>query len=221
MTSCMDLLEASEQLCYVQCSFCTTILLVSVPCTSLLKMVTVRCGHCTGLLSVNMMRASLVPFHLLAPLKDDSEQIILLIRSLIRLHLGKLLFLFHLQEMQELCGDGSPKACDENYTSATCFEDNEDQTAAAPTVNKPPEKRQRAPSAYNRFMKEEIQRLKTIQPGMTHKEAFTTAAKNWAHFPRIQYKGGESCSQRGGKLAKSADADEVDVQSKSFYEKKT
>ncbi|KAG9449867.1 hypothetical protein H6P81_009832 [Aristolochia fimbriata] len=191
MTSCMDLLETpQEQLCYVQCSLCTTILLVSVPCSSLLKMVTVRCGHCTGLLSVNMMRASFVPFHLLAPLKDDGE-------------------------MQELCGDGSPNACDvENYSSAACFEDNEDHTSAAPTVNKPPEKRQRAPSAYNRFMKEEIQRLKTIRPGMTHKEAFTTAAKNWAHFPRIQYKGGagESCCEGSeGKISRSGDADEVDV----------
>ncbi|KAL6187592.1 hypothetical protein ACLB2K_038990 [Fragaria x ananassa] len=41
-----------------------------------------------------------------------------------------------------------------------------------------PEKRQRAPSAYNRFIKEEIQRLKSENPSMTHKEAFSTAAKN-------------------------------------------
>jgi len=33
---------------------------VSVPCTSLFKTVTVRCGHCTNLLSVNM-RALLLP----------------------------------------------------------------------------------------------------------------------------------------------------------------
>ncbi|GAA0148959.1 hypothetical protein LIER_43029 [Lithospermum erythrorhizon] len=51
---------SSEQLCYVQCDFCETVLAVSVPCTSLFKTVTVRCGHCTNLLSVNM-RGMLVP----------------------------------------------------------------------------------------------------------------------------------------------------------------
>jgi len=34
---------------------------VSVPCSSLLTIVTVRCGHCANLLSVNM-GASLQPF---------------------------------------------------------------------------------------------------------------------------------------------------------------
>lgn len=41
---------------------------MSVPCSSLSMVVTVRCGHCTSLLSVNMMKASFVPFHLLASL---------------------------------------------------------------------------------------------------------------------------------------------------------
>ncbi|KAK6935225.1 YABBY protein [Dillenia turbinata] len=44
----------SEQLCYVHCNICDTVLAVSVPCTSLFKTVTVRCGHCTNLLPVNM-----------------------------------------------------------------------------------------------------------------------------------------------------------------------
>ncbi|OAY64792.1 Protein YABBY 5 [Ananas comosus] len=44
----------SEQLCYVHCNFCDSVLAVSVPCSSLLKTVTVRCGHCGNLLSVNM-----------------------------------------------------------------------------------------------------------------------------------------------------------------------
>ena len=71
---------ASEKLCYVHCSYCDTVLAVSlslspsslslrpltlplqvsVPCSSLFKTVTVRCGHCTNLLSVNM-RALLLP----------------------------------------------------------------------------------------------------------------------------------------------------------------
>ncbi|KAJ6712300.1 PROTEIN YABBY 6-RELATED [Salix purpurea] len=50
----LDHLPPSEQLCYVHCNICDTVLAVSVPCTSLYKTVTVRCGHCTNLLPVNM-----------------------------------------------------------------------------------------------------------------------------------------------------------------------
>lgn len=52
---------------------------VSVPCSSLSMVVTVRCGHCTSLLSVNMKKASFVPLHLLAAsfAHDDDEVIIL------------------------------------------------------------------------------------------------------------------------------------------------
>ncbi|PIA61884.1 hypothetical protein AQUCO_00200105v1, partial [Aquilegia coerulea] len=74
MSSCNSLLELQEQICYVQCGFCTTILLVSVPCSSLLKVVTVRCGHCSGLLSVNMMRASFIPVQLLASLHENEHK---------------------------------------------------------------------------------------------------------------------------------------------------
>ncbi|MCL7045854.1 hypothetical protein MKW94_016124, partial [Papaver nudicaule] len=52
---------------------------------------------------------------------------------------------------------------------------------------RPPEKRQRVPSAYNRFIKEEIQRIKASNPDITHREAFSSAAKNWAHFPHIHF----------------------------------
>ncbi|KAF8672492.1 hypothetical protein HU200_049706 [Digitaria exilis] len=45
---------SSEQLCYVHCHFCDTVLVVSVPTSSLFKTVTVRCGHCSSLLTVNM-----------------------------------------------------------------------------------------------------------------------------------------------------------------------
>ncbi|WRX33036.1 YABBY protein - like 10 [Theobroma cacao] len=53
--------------------------------------------------------------------------------------------------------------------------------------NAAPEKRQRVPSAYNRFIKEEIQRIKASNPDISHREAFSTAAKNWAHFPHIHF----------------------------------
>ncbi|XP_074294074.1 axial regulator YABBY 5-like [Silene latifolia] len=50
-----------------------------------------------------------------------------------------------------------------------------------------PEKRQRVPSAYNQFIKEEIQRIKANNPEIGHREAFSTAAKNWAYFPHIHF----------------------------------
>ncbi|XP_019460408.1 PREDICTED: protein CRABS CLAW isoform X2 [Lupinus angustifolius] len=53
---------------------------------------------------------------------------------------------------------------------------------AAPFVVKPPEKKHRLPSAYNRFMKDEIQRIKAANPEIPHREAFSAAAKNWARF---------------------------------------
>ncbi|KAJ8637360.1 hypothetical protein MRB53_011627 [Persea americana] len=59
-------------------------------------------------------------------------------------------------------------------------------TPNAPNVVKPPEKKHRLPSAYNRFMKDEIQRIKAINPEIPHREAFSMAAKNWARYdPRL------------------------------------
>ncbi|KAK1552640.1 hypothetical protein Q3G72_020726 [Acer saccharum] len=113
------LFDLPEQICYVQCGFCTTILLVSVPCSSLSRVVTVRCGHCTSLLSVSMIKASFVPLHLLASLHHDHDE-------------GR---------------------------------------------------NQKAPSA------------------------FSTAAKNWAHFPPIQYKGdGESGGKEDEKATWNSDS---------------
>ncbi|GJN08650.1 hypothetical protein PR202_ga26593 [Eleusine coracana subsp. coracana] len=53
-------------------------------------------------------------------------------------------------------------------------------SARVPFVVKPPEKKHRLPSAYNRFMREEIQRIKAAKPDIPHREAFSMAAKNWA-----------------------------------------
>ncbi|CAA7387894.1 unnamed protein product [Spirodela intermedia] len=54
------------------------------------------------------------------------------------------------------------------------------QEPKAPYVVKPPERKHRVPSAYNRFMKEEIQRIKAAHPDIPHREAFSMASKNWA-----------------------------------------
>ncbi|XP_011650422.1 protein YABBY 4 isoform X1 [Cucumis sativus] len=51
----------SDQLCYVHCNICDTVLAVSVPSTSLFKRVTVRCGYCANLLPVNMCGGMLLP----------------------------------------------------------------------------------------------------------------------------------------------------------------
>ncbi|XP_074587638.1 axial regulator YABBY 4-like [Curcuma longa] len=173
-SSCDQLLDLSEQLGYVQCSFCTTILLVSVPYSSLLKVVTVRCGHCTALLSVSLVRTSIVSAELLASLGDQQEK-----------------------QRRDLL----PKECN----SSTGVEEEENLTKISPSVNKPPEKRQRAPSAYNRFIREEILRIKAREPNITHKEAFSAASKNWAHFPRLQ---NSSDGRSAGEGKKACDMDQ-------------
>ncbi|XP_038893210.1 axial regulator YABBY 4 isoform X2 [Benincasa hispida] len=162
-----NLFELPEKICYVQCGICTTILLVSVPCSSLSTAVTVTCGHCSSLLSVNMMKANLVPLHFLSSLSCNVPK--------------------------EACREmNSGKFFDSFKRSKLKFSEYEVEEGLIPVtppfVNKPPEKRQRAPSAYNCFIKDEIRRLKAQNPEMTHKEAFRTAAKNWANFPPIHEK---------------------------------
>ncbi|XP_052725647.1 axial regulator YABBY 4 isoform X2 [Vigna angularis] len=155
MSTLNHLFDLPEQICYVQCGFCTTILMVSVPCSSLSMVVTVRCGHCTSLLSVNMMKASFVPFHLLASLS-------------------------HLEPKESSPEQDANKTLNSHSASLMTYSDceEEDLIPMSNIVNKPPEKRQRTPSAYNCFIKEEIKRLKAENPDMAHKEAFSTAAKN-------------------------------------------
>ncbi|XP_028770277.1 axial regulator YABBY 4-like [Neltuma alba] len=170
MSTLNHLFGVPEQICYIQCGFCATILMVSVPCSSLSMVVTVRCGHCTSLLSVNMMKASFVPLHLLASFT-------------------------HLQPKEGSPEEEANKTLDSHNHNGgsmmTCSDcEEEDAIPMSIVAHKPPEKRQRTPSAYNRFIKEEIRRLKAENPDMAHKEAFSTAAKNWA------CKGDEeSCSQ--------------------------
>ncbi|KAL8248575.1 hypothetical protein R6Q59_005443 [Mikania micrantha] len=76
-------------------------------------------------------------------------------------------------------------------SSSSSSTSNEPTSPKAPFVVKPPEKKHRLPSAYNRFMKEEIQRIKASNPQIPHREAFSTAAKNWAgHIPNGSISGG-------------------------------
>ncbi|KAK4441346.1 putative axial regulator YABBY 2 [Sesamum alatum] len=155
----MSVEMTSERVCYVHCHFCNTILAVSVPCSSMLSsIVTVRCGHCANLLSVNM---------------------------------GALLHSLHLQDFhqkQQTTVEAAGKDSIGSSSKGNRFgplQPQHEQPKMAPI--RPPEKRQRVPSAYNRFIKEEIQRIKASNPEISHREAFSTAAKNWAHLPHIHF----------------------------------
>ncbi|OEL28530.1 Protein YABBY 7 [Dichanthelium oligosanthes] len=155
---CFGLLP--EQLGYVQCNFCSTILLVGVPCGGglQLKTVAVQCGNCAGILSVTLPQSPPAFVELPPQVKEpgvdpppwDSEE-------------------------------SSGEDCRERELAAA-------GNHAFPAVNKPPMRKQRTPSAYNCFIKEEIRRIKARDPNITHKEAFSSASKNWAHLPRIQQK---------------------------------
>ncbi|KAK9277085.1 hypothetical protein L1049_006624 [Liquidambar formosana] len=166
----LDHLPPSEQLCYVHCNICDTVLAVSVPCSSLFKTVTVRCGHCTNLLSVNM-RGLLLP-------------------SPNQLHLGHAFFSSPSPNLLEEVPNPSPNfLINQTHTNdfAVSSRGGVDELPRPPIINRPPEKRQRVPSAYNRFIKDEIQRIKAGNPDISHREAFSAAAKNWAHFPHIHF----------------------------------
>ncbi|CAI0390679.1 unnamed protein product [Linum tenue] len=144
----MDLIPPSEQLCYVRCNFCNTVLAVGIPYKRLLDTVTVKCGHCS-----NLSFLSTRP-----PLQG------------------------HLQDKpgagSAFCTDFNKKGPSSSSSSSSA----EPLSPKAPFVVKPPEKKHRLPSAYNRFMREEIQRIKTANPEIPHREAFSAAAKNWARY---------------------------------------
>ncbi|CAN6902677.1 unnamed protein product [Brassica oleracea var. botrytis] len=157
---------SSDRVCYVLCNFCTTTLAVSVPYASLFTLVTVRCGHCTNLLSLNIgvsLHQSSPP-----PIHQDLQQ-------------PKQ----HITSSVTRKEWGSSSRSSNNFS--TTLSENVDQEAPRMPPIRPPEKRQRVPSAYNRFIKEEIQRIKAGNPAISHREAFSTAAKNWAHFPHIHF----------------------------------
>ncbi|GMJ01583.1 FILAMENTOUS FLOWER, ABNORMAL FLORAL ORGANS, YABBY1 [Hibiscus trionum] len=166
-----DHISPSDQLCYVHCNFCDTVLAVSVPCTSLFKTVTVRCGHCTNLLSVNMLG--------------------LLLPTANQLHLGHSFFTPQ-SLLEEIRSSATPNMVMNqpnpiNEPIMPAIHGGVEDIPKPPVVNRPPEKRQRVPSAYNRFIKDEIQRIKAGNPDISHREAFSAAAKNWAHFPHIHF----------------------------------
>ncbi|XP_057443585.1 protein CRABS CLAW [Lotus japonicus] len=148
----MDLAPPSEHLCYVRCNFCNTVLAVGIPCKRLLDTVTVKCGHCSNL-----------SFLSTRPPNSQNQTI------------------DHTLSLQGFYGDAKKGQASSSSSSPTTSSESV-SPKAAPFVVKPPEKKHRLPSAYNRFMKEEIQRIKAANPQIPHREAFSAAAKNWARF---------------------------------------
>ncbi|XP_040939417.1 protein YABBY 4 isoform X3 [Gossypium hirsutum] len=193
-TLSLDHLPPSEQLCYVHCNICDTVLAVSVPCTSLFKTVTVRCGHCTNLLPVNM-RGLLMPsanqFHLPHNFFTPSHNLLEEISNPspnILLNQGNT---SDITLPTRGVVDELPRPPVINRLCFYCHKEEEKnmerQEMMIALAKEAPEKRQRVPSAYNRFIKDEIQRIKAGNPDITHREAFSAAAKNWAHFPHIHF----------------------------------
>ncbi|XP_010519368.1 PREDICTED: protein CRABS CLAW-like isoform X3 [Tarenaya hassleriana] len=143
----------SDHLYYVRCNFCNTILAVEMPFRRMLETVTVKCGHC-GNLSFLSTR----------PLQDPC----------LDRHLSL--------SLQSFCGNNEFKKGSSSSSSSSSTSSYQPLSPREPFVVKPPEKKQRLPSAYNRFMREEIQRIKAANPEIPHREAFSTAAKNWAKY---------------------------------------
>ena len=53
------------------------------------------------------------------------------------------------------------------------------KAAGKKAVQKVVKKAKRAPSAYNKYMKKELARLKKLHPRMTHQARFKKAASSW------------------------------------------
>ncbi|XP_057824081.2 protein YABBY 4 isoform X2 [Cryptomeria japonica] len=168
----------SEHLCYVHCNNCTTVLAVSVPYKSLFDMVSVKCGNCTGIIWVNLKSMELQP-----PLPYTLGQIFTSTSNT---------YIFSNEESSpsyESANDEvtssysgrKPESTMKSYTGKEITNQN-----ASTSSLLAPGKRNRAPSTYNHFIKEEIQRIKANNPDITHRQAFSTAAKNWALFPHIR-----------------------------------
>ncbi|XP_022978489.1 protein CRABS CLAW-like isoform X1 [Cucurbita maxima] len=151
--SSMDLVQPNDHLCYVKCNFCNTLLAVGIPCRRLLETVTVKCGNCS-----NLSFLSTIP-----PLQGQCID-------------------HHPLTFQPQVGfsNDTRKGASISSTSSSSSMPNEPPSPSF--VVKPPEKKHRLPSAYNCFMKEEIQRIKAANPEIPHREAFSAAAKNWARY---------------------------------------
>ncbi|RZS04624.1 hypothetical protein BHM03_00034982 [Ensete ventricosum] len=132
------------------CSLISHCLLqVNVPGNNSFNVVTVRCGLCASLLSVDLEA-------LLGKLPHQSFQ--------------KFLHLIS--------------------ASSYCKQQPRSDVFHLPITSSSSELLRSMSSSYCScilLFREEIRRLKAKDPDISHKEAFSTAAKNWAHFPEIHF----------------------------------
>ncbi|THU45051.1 hypothetical protein C4D60_Mb02t13800 [Musa balbisiana] len=160
-----------EHICYVHCNFCNTVLAVSVPGNSLLNIVTVRCGHCSNLLSVNMGA-------LLQALPFQSLQVWILAAYVLKEMEWNV---DHLPSAKGLhCCAQCRRVKNKRYR---CILQRRDNARLLHITGLSIFTLQ----VFNSMFREEIQRIKANNPDISHREAFSTAAKNWAHFPRIHF----------------------------------
>ncbi|KAL4271196.1 hypothetical protein GQ457_13G004340 [Hibiscus cannabinus] len=132
--------SAPEQLCYIPCNLCNIILAVNVPCSSLFETITVRCGQCSNLCSVNMAAS-------------------------FQSRAGKDIQVSSYTSSEYKIDLGSSSRCKNKQLPKRPTVLN--TTTPKRVVNRPPEKRHRAPSLYNQFIKEEIQRIKLSNPAIS------------------------------------------------------
>ncbi|KAF9591581.1 hypothetical protein IFM89_004635 [Coptis chinensis] len=155
----------------------------------------VRCNFCSTLLAVEI------------PLKRTLETVTVKCG-----HCSSLSFLSTRPPLQGQCLDhqmgGFQNFCNEyrkgqSSTSSSSTSSVQPMSPTEPYVVKPPERKHRLPSAYNRYMKEEIQRIKSANPEIPHREAFSTAAKNWAKYVPLPQQAGSVSGNNKNERASS------------------
>ncbi|KAK1381082.1 Drooping leaf [Heracleum sosnowskyi] len=165
----MDLVPPSEHVCYVRCNYCNIFLEVRIPCKRMMMMdpVTVKCGQCSNL---SYLTATPTPPPVQTPISLDYSAT------------NQFSSDFKKKKKNKQVRCSSP--IKHEITSSDSLSTNE--SPIAPFVAKPPERKHRLPSAYNRFMREEIQRIKAANPNIPHRDAFSAASKNWSRYtPRM------------------------------------
>ncbi|KAM7484446.1 hypothetical protein LguiA_000455 [Lonicera macranthoides] len=125
--SSMDLVPPSEHLCYVRCNFCNIVLAVEIPYKRLMETVTVKCGHCSSL-SFLSTRPPYQATQCLDHYPNSALQ-------------------------GGFCNELKIKGPWQSSSSSSSTSSEPPLSPKAPFVVKPPEKKHRLPSAYNRFMK--------------------------------------------------------------------
>ncbi|GJM96036.1 hypothetical protein PR202_ga12840 [Eleusine coracana subsp. coracana] len=169
---------------------------VSVPSNTMLNIVTVRCGHCTSLLSVNLrglIQSLPVQNHLQVDINSNSNS---------RYRLFQENFKVHNISFTENFSEYTPSPS--KYRMPTMFSTKHDQDhmlhvrvsirhlTSCRLIFVCCQQLQRKGNVFHQHIidllsEEEIRRIKASNPDISHREAFSTAAKNWAHFPNIHF----------------------------------